>query len=139
MRCFGSPAMMPKARRRRPRWKPAATPAIRSFRIRTGVAKTPQRPTKPRPRIKPTARAARRATPRKIACVPATASTAGNNLQARERNLMKLQGKKALVTGADSGIGQAIARAFGREGAHVAVHYHSDKAGAEQTAADVRA
>ncbi|MCD6023815.1 MAG: family oxidoreductase [Fibrobacteria bacterium] len=52
---------------------------------------------------------------------------------------MKLQGKRALVTGSDSGIGQAIAIAFGREGAHVAVHYHSDKAGAEATAADLRA
>jgi glucose 1-dehydrogenase len=51
---------------------------------------------------------------------------------------MKLQGKRALVTGSDSGIGQAIAVAFGREGAHVAVHYHRDRAGAEATAADLK-
>jgi glucose 1-dehydrogenase len=51
---------------------------------------------------------------------------------------MKLKGKKALVTGSDSGIGQAIATTFAREGADVVVHYHSDRQGAEQTAAAVR-
>jgi glucose 1-dehydrogenase len=47
---------------------------------------------------------------------------------------MKLQGRTALVTGADSGIGRAIATTFAREGADVVVHYHSDQRGAEQTA-----
>jgi glucose 1-dehydrogenase len=47
---------------------------------------------------------------------------------------MKLQGRRALVTGSDSGIGQAIAIAFAREGADVAVHYHNDHIGARLTA-----
>jgi glucose 1-dehydrogenase len=50
---------------------------------------------------------------------------------------MQLQDKTALVTGADSGIGQAIAIAFARAGANVAVHYHSDEAGARHTAQQV--
>lgn len=51
---------------------------------------------------------------------------------------MLLEGKTALVTGADSGIGRATAITFGREGADVAVHYHADERGAEQTAGAIR-
>jgi 3-oxoacyl-[acyl-carrier protein] reductase len=42
------------------------------------------------------------------------------------------------VSGASSGIGAATARAYGGEGARVAVTYHRNRAGAEQTAANVR-
>lgn len=52
---------------------------------------------------------------------------------------MKLQGKRALVTGSDSGIGQAIAITFAREGADVVVHYHSDEQGARNTAQQIEA
>ena len=46
---------------------------------------------------------------------------------------MKLQGKVAIITGADSGIGQATAEAFAHEGADIAISYHTDKDGAEET------
>jgi NAD(P)-dependent dehydrogenase (short-subunit alcohol dehydrogenase family) len=45
----------------------------------------------------------------------------------------KLQGKVALVTGADSGIGRAVAVLFAREGADVAIHYLSETGDAEDT------
>jgi glucose 1-dehydrogenase len=51
---------------------------------------------------------------------------------------MRLEGKTALVTGADSGIGRAIAMTFGREGADVAIHVHEDMRGAEQAAHAIR-
>ncbi len=47
---------------------------------------------------------------------------------------LRLDAKVALITGADSGIGQGIARIFAEGGADILVHYHSDKAGAEETA-----
>jgi glucose 1-dehydrogenase len=51
---------------------------------------------------------------------------------------MRLEGKIALVTGADSGIGRATALTFAREGADVAVHYNTDERGAEQAAETIR-
>ena len=46
---------------------------------------------------------------------------------------MQLKGKVVLVTGASSGIGQAIAIAFAHRGAHVLVHYGKNRPGAEET------
>ncbi|WP_324670739.1 glucose 1-dehydrogenase [Hymenobacter sp. GOD-10R] len=47
--------------------------------------------------------------------------------------MKKLAGKVALVTGSDSGIGQATAIEFAREGANVVIVYHTDQEGAEHT------
>ena len=52
---------------------------------------------------------------------------------------MKLEGKKALVTGASRGIGRAIALALAAEGADVVVNYAGSEAAAKEVAAEIEA
>jgi NAD(P)-dependent dehydrogenase (short-subunit alcohol dehydrogenase family) len=47
----------------------------------------------------------------------------------------KLEGKVALISGGDSGIGRAVAAAFAREGADVAIVYLNEHGDARETAA----
>ena len=50
----------------------------------------------------------------------------------------RLAGKRALITGGDSGIGRAVAIAYAREGADVAISYLDEHDDAEETARWVR-
>ncbi len=50
---------------------------------------------------------------------------------------MQLQGKVALITGGSLGIGQAIARAYGQEGASVSIDYFRDRDPAERLCREI--
>jgi hypothetical protein len=50
----------------------------------------------------------------------------------------RLEGRKALITGADSGIGRAVALAFAREGADVVISYLNEEQDAHETERLVR-
>lgn len=52
---------------------------------------------------------------------------------------LSLRGRVALVTGAGTGIGAAVARRLASAGARVGIHFHSSAAGAAETLAAVRA
>jgi NAD(P)-dependent dehydrogenase (short-subunit alcohol dehydrogenase family) len=53
--------------------------------------------------------------------------------EASYRGTSRLEGRNALITGADSGIGRAVALAFAREGAQVAISYLSEETDARET------
>jgi 3-oxoacyl-[acyl-carrier protein] reductase len=61
----------------------------------------------------------------------ATAQTAAHPI------IPDLAGKVVLITGASTGIGAALARGFGAQGARVAVNYHSSEAAAKALAQEM--
>ncbi len=50
---------------------------------------------------------------------------------------LKLENKNVLITGADSGIGKAVALRFAEEGANIAIIYYSDEKDAEKVKSEI--
>ncbi|MFI6132694.1 glucose 1-dehydrogenase [Micromonospora sp. NPDC051141] len=73
----------------------------------------------------------------RLAALPVCAASR-NHGEDSYRGSGRLGGKRALITGADSGIGRAVAIAFAREGADVLISYLNEEQDAQATAALVR-
>src|SRR3546814_12160512 len=58
--------------------------------------------------------------------------------QSKSKTTMgRLEGRKALITGGDSGLGRALALAFAKEGADVCIAYLDEHGDAEETRAAI--
>lgn len=62
-----------------------------------------------------------------------------NRTEQRVMGLRVLEGQRAIVTGANSGIGEAVARALAQAGARVAINYVSGPQDAQRIAEEIRA
>ena len=56
----------------------------------------------------------------------------------KEKKYQRLEGKAAIITGGDSGIGRAVAIAFIKEGAEVCIAYRKDHRDAKETAKRIK-
>lgn len=55
-----------------------------------------------------------------------------------KKQCRKLDGKVALITGGDSGIGRAVAYSFAEEGAYVSIVYYDEDTDAKETAGNIK-
>ena len=62
----------------------------------------------------------------------------GKTMTSFNVNFSEFEGKKILITGASTGIGAELAKAFAQQGAKVGLHYFSSEDAANQLAADIR-
>ncbi|OWP63817.1 short-chain dehydrogenase [Hymenobacter amundsenii] len=114
--------------------KPAAQPAAKTAATPAAKKAAQAADKAPKPVKRPTAKDMKQ----HAQTLPYPAKQADMELQpgmsfSTYRPAGKLQDKVALITGADSGIGRAVAVAFAMEGAHVAVLYNENTVDAEET------